>query len=104
MPKPGRILCYFGAHRFENWEYWQDDHGSQPPDHHNCFQSFNMVCVNGAELGAIDCSTTVEKTTARVVAWLSLYKMSDLPTAWRQWKGLSVVAGTSVYRPITTRP
>jgi len=38
MPKPARILCSFGAHRFENWEYWQDDQGLQPPDHHMCFQ------------------------------------------------------------------
>ena len=38
MPKPARILCSFGAHRFENWEYWQDDRGGQPPDHHICFQ------------------------------------------------------------------
>ena len=38
MPKPARILCSFGAHRFENWEYWQDESGQQPHDHHICFQ------------------------------------------------------------------
>ena len=40
MPKltPTRPLCFLGIHRMDSWEYWQDDSGRQPSDHHMCFQ------------------------------------------------------------------